>query len=168
MGAALKYFAYGSNMSIARLRGRVPSAVPLGRYALKQHDLRFHKSGSDGSGKCNALYTGNAADVVIGALFEIEADEKPALDAAEGLGQGYNLKRVTVVGVDGAALGALTYIATRIDNSLRPYSWYLNHVLVGAQETALPNEYIERKISSIEPVEDMNDVRNAEQLAIHR
>ena len=41
----MKYFAYGSNMSFARLQARVPSARSLGCYALRQHDLRFHKSG---------------------------------------------------------------------------------------------------------------------------
>jgi len=79
------YFAYGSNMSVSRLRKRVPSASPLGCHILKKHDLRFHKKSKDGSGKCDAYETSNDKDIVYGALFGIDPNEKPALDAAEGL-----------------------------------------------------------------------------------
>ena len=68
-----KYFAYGSNMSIARLRARVPGAERTGVFTLHEHALRFHKlSRNDGSGKCDAFYTGNASDRVVGALVELE------------------------------------------------------------------------------------------------
>ena len=85
----LHYFAYGSNMSIARLRSRVPSARSLGCCRLEEHDLRFHKAGRDGSAKCDALHTGRKQDLVHGVLFRIDALERPALDMAEGLGHGY-------------------------------------------------------------------------------
>jgi hypothetical protein len=54
------YFAYGSNMSVSRLVARTPSAQPLGRCALRGHQLRFHKVGGDGSAKCDAFHTGNS------------------------------------------------------------------------------------------------------------
>ena len=163
----MKYFAYGSNMSIARLRERTPSAAPLGSYALKEHDLRFHKSSEDGSGKCDAFYTGDRSDVIYGVLFEIFADEKPALDRAEGLGHGYDQKNVTVLAVDGSSHESLTYIATKIDGGIRPYSWYVNNVLVGARETLLPENYIKTRISSVESIQDTNRERDAEQRAIY-
>lgn len=154
-------------MSIARLRERVPSAVALGCYTLKEHDLRFHKSGSDGSAKCDAFHTGDRDDVVFGALFEIKASEKPALDKAEGLGYGYDQKDVTVLTVNGSSLESLTYIATKTDESLKPYSWYVNHVLVGAHETSIPENYIQSKISSVESIQDTNKERDAKQRAMH-
>jgi hypothetical protein len=49
------YFAYGSNMSTARLRERMPSCKPLGTATLPGHALRFHKRSTDKSGKCNAF-----------------------------------------------------------------------------------------------------------------
>jgi hypothetical protein len=49
------YFAYGSNMSTARLRQRMPSCKPLGTAVLSEHKLRFHKRSTDQSGKCNAF-----------------------------------------------------------------------------------------------------------------
>ena len=163
----MKYFAYGSNMSISRLRERVPSAVALGCYALHEHDLRFHKLGKDGSGKCDAFYTGDDGDIVFGALFDISASEKPDLDRAEGLGYGYEKKSVAVYASDDYSLEATTYIATKIDKHLKPYSWYLNHVLVGANETALPDDYIKRKISVIESIQDTDEERDAKERAVH-
>ncbi|QSP94680.1 gamma-glutamylcyclotransferase [Marinobacter salinisoli] len=161
------YFAYGSNMSLARLRARVPSALALGQYRLHQHDLRFHKACHDGSAKCDAYFTSNVRDVIYGALFNIDPDEKPVLDKAEGLGFGYDEKTVDVLAVDGRPVRAVTYVATHIDTTLKPYSWYMNHVLIGAQETALPLEYIETKMISIAVVEDADSRRDARQRAIH-
>lgn len=132
------YFAYGSNMSTSRLRERVPSAEALGCYALDEHDLRFHKSSKDGSGKCDAYFTSDPKDVIYGVLFKINPAEKSALDRVEGLGHGYDVKEITVTAHDGTRVTATTYVATQIDMKLKPYSWYVNHVLVGAKEAVLP------------------------------
>ncbi len=51
----------------------------------------------DGSGKCNAYYTGESSEGVIGVVYEIHASDKAALDSAEGLGSGYNEANVTVI-----------------------------------------------------------------------
>lgn len=59
----MKYFAYGSNMSLLRLWQRVPSAVRIGVFTLQGHQLRFHKLGKDGSGKCDAYQTNNTLDL---------------------------------------------------------------------------------------------------------
>jgi len=39
----MKYFSYGSNMSIRRLADRVPSAQLVTVAKLPSHTLRFHK-----------------------------------------------------------------------------------------------------------------------------
>jgi gamma-glutamylcyclotransferase len=161
------YFAYGSNMSRARLRERAPSADALGCFALKGHDLRFHKSSSDGSAKCDAYATRDPGDAVYGVLFRIDPSEKPALDHAEGLGYGYDQKDITVAAHDGSLVTAITYVATNINTNLKPYSWYLNHVLVGAMEASLPSDYIAAKIKSIDAVADNDKERDAKQRAIH-
>ena len=163
----MHYFAYGSNMSLSRIRDRVPSAIPIGCHSLNEHDLRFHKSGSDGSAKCDAYYTSNVDDVIYGALFKIDPNEKSALDRAEGLGYGYKLSEVVVTAQDGTSINAVTYVASRIDETLKPYSWYMNHVLTGARETLLPGAYIELKIRSVEVIEDSDRERDAKQRAIH-
>ena len=162
----MKYFAYGSNMSLARLRERTPSARRVATCSLDGHALRFHKSGRDGSGKCDARATGNPADVVIGALFDICPSQKPALDRAEGLGVGYDQKVVLVTDEHGGQVEAVTYCAIAIDELLRPYSWYKHHVLVGARESSLPDTYIAR-IEQVESLEDPDRERDARERAIH-
>jgi len=154
-------------MSLSRLRGRVPSAEALGCFTLNQHDLRFHKSSKDGSGKCDAFFTPNSESVIYGVLFKIDPAEKPRLDRAEGLGHGYEEKEVTVISRDGTPATATTYVATKIDEKLKPYSWYVNHVLVGANEASLPQDYIDSKINSVEAFQDRDKERDAKQHAIH-
>lgn len=159
------YFAYGSNMSSKRLQARVPSAEPLGRYTLRGHDLRFHKEGADGSSKCDAYKT--SADAMIhGVLFSIDPAEERDLDAAEGFGHGYDKKEVQVWSGEKSKT-AFTYVAIKVRDSLKPYSWYVNHVLVGAREFDLPEDYIQQKILRVAAKEDDNHERDARERAIH-
>ncbi len=162
----MKYFAYGSNMSLNRLRQRVPSAVSLGTFSLFDHELRFHKHGRDDSGKCDAYYTGETSNVVIGVLYKIAETEKAVLDRAEGLGHGYDEKKVFVSDIQGNVEMAVTYYATNINESLLPYTWYKEHVLIGAVEANLPDEYM-AVIHAIRAVQDHDIEREAEQRAIH-
>lgn len=140
----MRYFAYGSNMSLRRLRARVPSAHRVAMCSLQGHVLRFHKRGRDGSGKCDIVPTAQITDRVIGVLYSIAEAEKVGLDRAEGLGRGYEETCVTVADPDGHSLAAFTYRATDTADDLTPFSWYLNHVLVGAREAGLPREYVAR------------------------
>jgi hypothetical protein len=166
MKNTLYYFAYGSNMSLARLRQRVPSANKLGVFNLLGHELRFDMEGCDSSGKCNAFYTGECCDAVIGTLFTMAVDDKPALDQAEGLGVGYGDKVVTVTNAAGESFEAITYYALIIKANNPPYDWYLNHVLIGAAETGLPVNYI-AKIEAVITKTDRDEERAALQWAVH-
>ena len=164
-----KYFAYGSNMFVRRLQKRVPGATALGVYTLTAHDLRFHKlSNKDCSGKCDAYFTDNPSDAVIGRLFAIDAAEEDALDKIEGLGKGYEKKEVRVVGENGETETAFTYYADPecINEHLRPFTWYKKHVLVGAKEAELPDDYI-KKIEAVAADEDMDSVRAEKELQLH-
>lgn len=138
------YFAYGSNMSSERLRQRTPSAKPFGRARLRAHRLRWHKRGRDGSGKCDAAFTGRREDAVWGVLYAIDSAEKRLLDAAEGLGVGYGEKDVQVVAADGAVVVARTYEAKPAmrDGALLPLPAYKRRVLAGAREHGLPKDYV--------------------------
>lgn len=160
------YFAYGSNMSLARLRARVPSARRLGAYWLAGHELRFHQKGSDGSAKCDAYQTDHPEHRVVGAVFGIDPAEQPQLDRAEDLGRGYEIKTVSVTSDSGESLEAITYYAIDFDHSLQPFSWYLNHVLVGAREIAMPQEQLDR-ILAVEALEDEDTERDRRERAIH-
>ena len=159
-------FSYGSNMSLARLQDRVPSARFMAVATLQAHRLQFHKVSKDGSGKGDAEETGNPEDRVIGVVYEISDSEKPTLDQKEGLGSGYDEKQVEVTTAQGR-LTALMYFATKVDSQLKPYRWYQEHVLVGVRENGLPPEYIVQ-IEAMEAVDDPDAARHERELAIYR
>jgi len=135
------YFAYGSNMSVRRLRARTPSAVPLGQAHVGGYRLMFNKAGQDGSAKAACEATGDAADRVIGGLFRIDEAERPALDHAEGLGRHYNAVNIDLAGPEGPRQ-AMTYIAIDRQPGLLPFDWYLTHVLQGTKDFGLPADYV--------------------------
>lgn len=99
--------------------------------------LRFHKRGSDRSGKCDAFYTGNSEDVVIGVLYRIPESEKPRRDTFEGLGSGYSDEPISIVCGGRVLHNVATYVAdpAAIDAGLRPYQWYKDFVVLGARST---------------------------------
>ncbi|HEY2034448.1 MAG TPA: gamma-glutamylcyclotransferase family protein [Rhizomicrobium sp.] len=145
-------FAYGSNMDTARLRSRVGECKSLGAATLPAHQLRFHKRSIDGTAKCNAHFTGDKSDRVIGVLFEVSRERKPDLDKAEGLGNGYHEQVIEVMLVDQSTQKALAYIAddTHIDDQLKPTTEYHGYVERGAKEHGLPEDYIAQHIMSVQ------------------
>ena len=158
-------FCYGSNMSHRRLRARVPSARFVAVTELPAHRLRFHKSAGDGSAKCNAEDTGHSGDRVMGVVYEIADAEKSDLDGHEALGFGYDEKQVELKTEQGT-LRAWMYYATRINNSLKPFHWYKDHVLIGARENGLPADYI-TQIEAVESIDDPKPERHARELSIY-
>jgi len=137
------YFAYGSNMCAGRLRRRVPSATFVRIAKLTGHSFRFHKRSIDGSGKGDALETGNPLDIVWGVIFEIDETQKRTLDEAEGLGAGYEERKTNVLDESGKEHLVVLYVAEAngTDGTLRPYSWYKRFVVDGARQHDLPAEY---------------------------
>jgi gamma-glutamylcyclotransferase len=159
------YFAYGSNMSSRRLRAadRAPSAVFVETARLEGHRLVFDKVGMDGSAKADCERTGRPHDEVHGALFRIDDLDRPALDRAEGRGDGYDAFELLFEAESGP-VRALTYLATRKDPALLPFDWYVRHVRVGARECGLPDAYL-AAIERVRTVVDPDLERQARELA---
>ena len=151
------YFAYGSNMLTARLAERVPTVRPIGPGRLSGHQLHFHLSGSDDSGKCNVLETGDPADVVHGVLYELDADRLERLHAAEGAP--YAFVELDIVAAD-RTYRAATYRGRTayLDDTLVPYDWYCAFVLEGAREHGLPADYVAR-LAAVENRSDSDTAR---------
>ncbi len=160
----LTYFAYGSNMPSARLRERCPSARTLGKAELSGFELRWHKRSKDGSGKCDIVRVDAPEAVVHGALYEIDASERAALDRAEGAGHGYQEAAVVVL-LDGVERRATTYQATDTDGSLRPYCWYRAFVVSGAREHRLPEDYI-ALLEAVHCIEDEDRDRHTKNIRL--
>ncbi len=159
-----RYFAYGSNMLYARLHERVPSVRLVGVARLPGFALCWHKAGQDQSGKCDVVPVKVPGAVVHGVLYDVPADEKPLLDAFEGLGKGYVEARVTVVR-DGVPTPAFLYRATAIDATRRPYTWYRALVVAGARQHALPEACV-RAMEAVEAIVDPDAARHARNMAL--
>lgn len=167
--ADLIYLAYGSNLHPVRLRERVPSCELLGPVPLAGYRLVFHKTGMDGSGKCDLSETGSPGDLAWGVLYRIDDRDKPALDAAEG--PGYACCRLPVM-FEGKRIEAMTYLARseRQDPAMVPYNWYRELVLLGARLHDFPDDYIAyiQQVPVSDDVDPQRDRRHRELIAAMR
>lgn len=131
------YFAYGSNLSPARMRERVAGAEALGAARLDGFRLCLDKCGRDGSGKANLRE--DTAEVVWGALYRFDVDEWPRLDAFE---PGYERIEVPIV-LRGTALTGHTYRSHRLTQDPIPFAWYKRLLVEGARAHDLPGAWIQ-------------------------
>lgn len=158
------YFAYGSNMLLARLRERCSSAFEPVVAELRGYELRWHKKSIDGSGKCDIVKSDQLGASVFGVLFTIAIKQKDKLDKAEGLGAGYDERQVEVLrGADRRI--ATAYVATITDPRLNPYTWYRALVVAGAKERRLPADYIAH-LEAVAADVDPNQARHDKNMAL--
>lgn len=147
----LYYFAYGSNLHPLRLAARIASARLFGTTSIPGYRLLFHKRGADGSAKCNLYHTAAELDHVYGAIYTIDPADKCTLDQIEG--KGY-CNQIIYLTYQGQHYKCFTYIAEPhyIDNSLQPYHWYKELVILGARFLDIPQTYISEfeKLTSID------------------
>ena len=162
----INYFAFGSNLSSARLLERIPEASKHCVAILEQHRLCWHKKGRDLSGKCDIDFTGNPEDTVYGVIYQVTHDEKLALDAYEGAGIGYERREIEVTALHGELIEVFTYYAIEVDQRRQPYHWYKEHVLRGALEHGLPQHYVEY-IRVTPSIDDHDAERHHRELSIY-
>ena len=129
------YFAYGSNLSIARMTERVPSARAEGPAHLAGYRLTLDKRSRDGSGKANLRRAVEAG--VHGALYRIDPLHWPDLDACE---PGYARVQVRVEASQ-ARLEAWTYVSEDLTDDPIAYEWYKRLIVDGAAEHGLPEDW---------------------------
>lgn len=160
----IHYFAYGSNLHPLRLLERVASAELVGVCRYEAHRLAFDKQGRDGSGKCTLVNTGSEADVVYGALYTLDPVQKRDLDRFEG--SGYCEHQITLQ-CHGQEYHCFTYLAQRsyIIDSLKPYHWYKQLIVLGARYLRLPDPYL-ASIESVASIDDPDVGRGRENEAL--
>ena len=130
------YFAYGSNLSASRLRGRAASAEAVGPARLPGRRLTTDKRGRDGSGKANLAPDANGE--VWGVVYSIRDEHWPDLDTFE---PGYERIRVVVVTAT-EPLEAWTYVSERVTDDPVPFRWYKQLIVAGAREHGLPEAWV--------------------------
>ena len=143
------YFAYGSNMNSKRLKERVNrNDIRWQVGYLQGYELVFNKVGSDGSGKANIRRKEPSS--VYGVLYLLTEEELQRLDKHEGVPNHY--KRICLpVETEAGTVQAISYIAAegKVREGLRPRCDYLEHLIKGAEEHSLPENYI-RQLKSVQ------------------
>lgn len=150
------YFAYGSNMLEQRLKDRVDSAEFFSNAWIRGYEVRFRKISIDGSGKADLVQTGDLEDIVHGVVYQFDPIDWDELDEAE---RGYDRAGIQVH-IDSGDRDVTTYLARRgrIDDSLKPYTWYLELIRCGAEQHGLPEDY-RQKIENTMDIPDPNENR---------
>ena len=129
------YFAYGSNMSVALMRHRCPSARLEGQACLPGYRFIIMRSGyasvAPASGWC-----------VRGLLWRVMARDVAALNAYENLDGGLYRAVTMAVASHRRRRAALVYIGgDRVCG--RPQPGYLDIVMQAAREAGFPPCYLE-------------------------
>ena len=161
MDRVIFYFAYGSNLHPLRFKERISSGEFVQRDVLDRYILKFHKVSQDGSGKANALHTGNARDQVPGVIYKMDAGDLENLDRWENR---YWRKEIQLKNFDGEVS---TYFAhpDRINPSLQTYTWYRDTLLEGAKYYCFPEEYI-AQISEVDAWLDPDAKKSETQISL--
>ena len=145
------FFSYGSNLLLERIKARTPSVDIIQPYKLTGYGIIFNKISDDGSTKTNIENNGNLENYVLGIVHRIDIKEKSILDRDEA---GYHLESKIISLEDNHQIMLNFYVANSERIQLgKPYSWYLNYVIMGAMENKLPRDYIDQLLS-VEDVED--------------
>lgn len=137
------YFAYGSNMSRARLEDRVGSVRDLGRARLNAYRHGFSKLGSDGTGKGNIERPQPDrldGEQVWGVLYEIDERQLERLHDFEF---GYRSRALEIRLDAGRRLSTVSYEALEPKPGLVPTPEYLEHYRQGMLEHGIPAGYVD-------------------------
>lgn len=140
------YFAYGSNMNPARLADQrlKERAVQMGPRIGGRLDgwrLVFNKIARVPVGAAAGNIVEAPGGVVHGTLNQMPEAGLTVLDIWEGVAGGhYERRAVPVVRADtGATVEAVTYVALKVGEGLKPTREYLSHLLAGRD--LLPDDY---------------------------
>jgi hypothetical protein len=132
-----RYFAYGSNMVVERMRERGAPFTSARPAVLRGHGLVFDKRGFDGSARANVVPA--PGGLVHGVLYDLE---EGSLEALMGFESGYDLQvvEVEVPGPDGPVRATARTFVARPDRrtSAPPTRAYVALILQGLADHGLP------------------------------
>lgn len=165
----VKYFAYGSNIDIGRLKSRVEgfgepdikAGVP---YTLNNYSLVFNAESNFGSWAfANIMF--RSGDKVEGILYDMTSEQFERLDKYEVL---YEKKYFQL---DSSTI-ACVYIAKNISfKSKKPTLEYLNIIIDGCLDTGLINTYnklLEYKLKNYKIRKNKHNFNSVPQLHVTR
>lgn len=133
------YFAYGSNMDENRFKSRIKNYKIIGKGLLKDYQLRFNKPAmKDDWGYANVCPKKGCQ--VEGVIYEVDEESLKELDKYERVPDQYYRYKLNI-NAKNKKLKCDVYIASGIDDSLKPVRWYLQFLLNGKKY--LTKKYLE-------------------------
>ncbi len=124
------YFAYGSNLSVARLRARCPQAATVGKAILPNHALEFGGHSAGWGGAVATVVRCPGAQVE-GILYMLTRADLFALDGYEGHPRAYRRQQCRVLNEYGHWRHAFIYVQPA---STEPAAPPIGYLAVIAQE----------------------------------
>ena len=132
------YFAYGSNMSAARMKQRLGWEAPRRAATLIDFQLVFDQAGFNAPSWSPANIRLEQGGLVEGMVYEVEEKDLKILDGYEKY---YQRLKVKVMAAQQEKLDAVTYLSKKSRGEKPPTQEYLNFLLEG--KSFLSREYFE-------------------------
>jgi len=132
------YFAYGSNMSAARMKQRLGWEAPRRVATLRDFQLVFDQAGFNDPSWSPANIRSDHGGLVEGIVYEVEEKDLKILDGYEKY---YQRLEVKVMAAQEKILDAVTYLSKKPLGEKPPTQEYLNFLLEG--KSFLSREYFD-------------------------
>jgi gamma-glutamylcyclotransferase (GGCT)/AIG2-like uncharacterized protein YtfP len=135
----IKYFAYGSNMSVTRMIKRGVTPLSRTQGILNNYVLKFNKKSSKGDWSF-ANIEPSEGDTVEGLVFTIKESDLKLLDKFEGAPRHYR-REILIVETYTEEIKCITYVAQpeHIVEGLLPQKDYIQFLINGSK--MLSEEY---------------------------
>ena len=122
------YFAYGSNMSAARMKQRLGWEAPRRAATLRDFQLVFDQAGFNDPSWSPANIRSEQGGLVEGIIYEVEEKDLKILDGYEKY---YQHLAVKVMAAQEKILDAVTYLSKKSLGEKPPTQEYFNFLLEG-------------------------------------
>ena len=142
------YFAYGSNMSAARMKQRLGWEAPRRAATLRDFQLVFDQAGFNDPSWSPANIRSEQGGLVEGMVYEVEEKDLKILDGYEKY---YQRLEVKVMAAQEKKMDAVTYLSKKSRGEKPPTQEYLNFLLEG--KSFLSREYFD-KLSRIQVIQE--------------
>ncbi len=140
----MKYFAYGSNMSVSQMKNRGCANYKLiGPAKLNNHKFVYSGSSPNWEMKGTANIIEDNGSEVWGVLFDVTDHCLSRLDTYEHVPVRRNRKKVSVSDLESQKHDAIVYTLNTDLEFNNPSEEYHSQILSSAEEVGLPRDYIE-------------------------
>ena len=131
------YIAYGSNLNLAQMAARCPSATVYSKGVLNNWDLVYRGSKTNS----HATIVRKPGSIVPVLVWDIQPIDEYRLDIYEGYPH-YYFKKDIMVDIDGRKKKAMAYIMDEQQFPGRPSRQYFNTILQGYYDNDMDTEYL--------------------------